>query len=448
MSPEVSPGNVGLIDESDPRRVALAQVLASRQFRQSKRLCAFLQYVTEKAIAGRPEEATEQPIGIEVFGRVPGYNPAQDNIVRSTARQVRERLSLYYHQEGAQDEWRIVLTAGKYLPRFEPKPKAVPPEPSDTLSLAAAVTIPVDAPAGTPSRWRHPSALLAAAAILTALALGLAGLAFAFRSSPAPLPNPVWATLLDSSKRLILVSGDSGSVLWQNLSGSELHVKDYAARSFPAASVVRPSVDAATLQDIGGRRYTSYSDLRFAVKLAMLPQGLPRDRFTMRFARDFSVEEMKGVNVILVGAPQGNPWVELFDKDLNFRIVSDEKRRTLTVLNRNPEPGEQAEYRYSALDANRRAFALISLTPNLDNTGHVLLVQGTTVAGIEAATDLLFNDQAIAEVLQAAPGSRLRNLEILLEAAFIAGSGGRAEVRAKRLGWSEPPSHAAAWTAP
>lgn len=403
----------------DPRRRALERVLASRKFSQSNRLSTFLQYVTEKAIAGKPEEATEQPIGIHVFGRTPGFNPAEDNVVRSTARQLRERLALYYLEEGAGDEFRIVMAPGGYVPRFEPQARA------SAVPDAAAPAAVIQPPAW--SNWRRVRTVLIGLAVLIVLAV-------AGYKLNRPRMNPLWHALFESGRPLILVAGDSGTVMRQNLTGTVVHVKDYAARAFPPGVPPR-NLDEAVLQDIGGRRYTSYSDLRFAVRLAMVPH-LPRERFAVRYARDFGVEDLKGANVILVGAPQGNPWVEMFEKDLNFRIVSDEVRRTLTVENRHPKAGEQAVYTYSATSDNRRAYALLSLTRNLDDTGYVLLAQGTTVAGIEAATDFLFNDTAMEPILRqaSAPGGVLRGFEILLEAAFVAGSGGRAEVRATRVG--------------
>jgi hypothetical protein len=122
--------------------------------------------------------------------------------------------------------------------------------------------------------------------------------------------------------------------------------------------------------------------------------------------------------------------VELFHKDLNFRIVSDEPSRTLTVQNRQPLPGELAQYTYSVGDKDHRAYALLSLTRNLDRSGYVLLVQGTTVAGIEAATDFLFEEAAMRPILAQAGE---RGFEVLLETGNIAASGVGTVVRAKRF---------------
>lgn len=53
---------------------------------------SFLLYITEHSIIGRTERLKEQSIGAEVLGRKPNYDPADDNIVRVRAHELRERL--------------------------------------------------------------------------------------------------------------------------------------------------------------------------------------------------------------------------------------------------------------------------------------------------------------------------------------------------------------------
>jgi hypothetical protein len=391
---------------TDPRWLAVERILASPKFCQATRLSGFLRYVSERALTGKPDEATEQQVGIHVFGRTPGYNPAEDNIVRSTARQVRERLALYYQEEGQEDPIRIVLARGSYLPAFEERiaePVAAPPVPL---------------PAPTSSRRTWLTAGFAATA--------LAGAAWA---TWRPRPETVWDWLTESPKPLLLVPGDSGTVIRQNLTGHSISVADYASGA--THTVDTAALKKSVVEDLSDRRYTSFADLKFATRLAMLPQ-IPRERFSIRFARDLHVDDLKAANIILVGAPQGNPWVELFHKDLNFQIHSNETARTLTVVNRQPRPGEKATYEYVATTPNRRAYALLAFRQNLDQSGAVLLVQGTTVAGIEAATDFLFNEENMAPILRQAKAGR--SFEVLLETEYLNASSVGTVVRATRLG--------------
>jgi hypothetical protein len=417
--PAPAPPRPGL--DRDPRWQAVQRIVSSRSFSRAARLSGFLTYVAERALAGCPEDVTEQQVGMRVFSRPAGYNPSEDNIVRSTARQLRERLAVYYQEEGAADELRVILPRGGYLPHFE-KATAVTVEPDPPVAepLPPATALP---------SYRWEWLRLAAVAAATAVAL----LTFQ-HVRQENRPSLLWRTIFDGKRAAILVPGDSGTVMFQNLTGTAVHVSDYATGAFRSAPPALLKADESVVQDIGGRRYTSFSDLKFASRLSATP-GFQPDKFDIRFARDLHVDDLKSSNLVLVGAPQGNPWVELFDNNLNFRIVSDEVSRSLTVVNRAPLAGESEKYTYSAYDPSHRAYALISLTHNLDNSGVALLVEGTTVAGIDAATEFLFNDRTMGPILKeaAGPNGRMKGFEILLETANVANSGVSAVVRAKRF---------------
>ena len=53
----------------------LERILASPGFVRNERLSRFLRFVVERHLDGRDEELKESLIGIEVFGRSPGYGP-------------------------------------------------------------------------------------------------------------------------------------------------------------------------------------------------------------------------------------------------------------------------------------------------------------------------------------------------------------------------------------
>src|SRR5215469_13962881 len=99
-------------------REELDRVLASHEFRTSKRSQDFLRYVTENTLSGHADQLKERTIGIEVFGRSTSYEPSDDATVRVKAGEVRKRLGIYYAGEGAQDPVRIELPPGTYIPEF------------------------------------------------------------------------------------------------------------------------------------------------------------------------------------------------------------------------------------------------------------------------------------------------------------------------------------------
>jgi len=71
------------------------------------------------ALDNKPEAATEQQVGICVYDRPPGYNPNDDNIVRSQARLLRLKLEHHFANEGKDEPVVITIPKGRYLPVFE-----------------------------------------------------------------------------------------------------------------------------------------------------------------------------------------------------------------------------------------------------------------------------------------------------------------------------------------
>ncbi|MEO6983120.1 MAG: hypothetical protein ABI072_08395, partial [Edaphobacter sp.] len=73
------------------------------------------------AIRNAPEDATEQQIGINVFGRSPGYNSSEDSIVRTHARLLRQKLAAYFEHPDVTEEMVVEIPKGHYFPIFAPR---------------------------------------------------------------------------------------------------------------------------------------------------------------------------------------------------------------------------------------------------------------------------------------------------------------------------------------
>src|SRR5215469_16308920 len=96
----------------------LERVLASPGFARNERLSRFLRFIAQEELNGRGSELKESLIGVEVFGRKPGFDPKQDSTVRSEAAKLRARLAEYYDSEVKDDALIIELPKGGYVPRF------------------------------------------------------------------------------------------------------------------------------------------------------------------------------------------------------------------------------------------------------------------------------------------------------------------------------------------
>src|ERR1039458_2999095 len=101
------------------REELVQRVASSSTFERSPRLRAFFLHACRCALDNKPEGATEQQVGICVYDRPPGYNPNDDNIVRSQARLLRLKLEHHFANEGKDEPVVITIPKGRYLPVFE-----------------------------------------------------------------------------------------------------------------------------------------------------------------------------------------------------------------------------------------------------------------------------------------------------------------------------------------
>jgi hypothetical protein len=133
----------------DERWALVNRIATSQHLRSSPRLREFLFYVAKCAIREAPEDATEQQIGIRVFGRHPGYNSSEDSIVRTHARLLRQKLASYFAEEGSAEPVVMDVPKGHYLPVFHTRA-----EVSATAPDLAALPHPAP-PASDPDNARQ-----------------------------------------------------------------------------------------------------------------------------------------------------------------------------------------------------------------------------------------------------------------------------------------------------
>src|SRR5215469_10116942 len=120
-------------------REQLERIVSSPLLRNSKRYPSLLRHVVEQSLDGHAHDLKERTLGIEVFGRSPDYDTNIDPVVRISAAEIRKRIAQYYHEPGHEDEIRIELPLGSYVPEFR-----LPPERALRLATPP-VTTPVAA---------------------------------------------------------------------------------------------------------------------------------------------------------------------------------------------------------------------------------------------------------------------------------------------------------------
>ena len=118
-------------------RAALQRIAASRQFRASPQLVAFLRYVVEQTLAGHSAKIKSYTIAVEALDRDSSFDPQTDAIVRVEAGRLRRALAHYYAGDGRDDPVVIELPRGSYVPQFRRQGAAGASPGEDGAPLAA-----------------------------------------------------------------------------------------------------------------------------------------------------------------------------------------------------------------------------------------------------------------------------------------------------------------------
>jgi hypothetical protein len=276
--------------------------------------------------------------------------------------------------------------------------------------------------------------------ILVALTL-IAGLLyavghrFAAAYNQAPLAtHPIWAQMFSSDKRTLIVPGDSGLVMWQGLIGRDIHLAEYLSGGYKTQLQSRPSAMDVVATDLANRRYTSIVDLetvKSLIQISQLRNGKPE----VRYSRDVRPNDLKQCNVILIGAAEATPWVELYEVNMNFYFHNDRDKRVFSVLNRSPQKGEAPQWDSAYDDPQHRVYGVVAFLPNLGGNGNVLILEGTSMAGTESAWDFASDDSQLLPFLkriERADGAT-PHFEVLLETRNVSGSAVRNNIVAWRV---------------
>jgi hypothetical protein len=461
------PGGISVPAYPDDPRWQLAQrIAASGSLGRSRLLADFLLYVVDRHICNRTDEITEQQIGVLVFGRAEGYDSNDDNIVRSYARNLRKRIDEYFATEGREETLRFEIPRGGYAPIFfslaaeisasSDSPFISNSESAETigkeerlqstaqiaLSGAGDGFLPhsIDPPA---VRWfQKIGSDLIQPKFLLVLGIGiLLGLAASFfRSAKTLIVSPeenashlLWRQLFSSDRDTFVVPADDGLVIMQRLTERPVALSTYVNGTYRTKVKTDGGPADAEILKLGGRRYTSVVDLDFVARLAQLKEVVP-ERMMIRYARDLRMDDLRTGNAILIGSKEADPWIELFEPELNFRFryqAGIDKQSQ--IVNVHPRAGEQLGY---LNPGDGYTYGVISYLPNLNNAGHVLIVGGLNSAGTEAATAFLMNPSLMRPTLEHAKSAdgTLQRFELLVGAGNVATNASTPHVILERIG--------------
>jgi hypothetical protein len=466
-APDLIDMTVGQELGRDPRWNLVQRIVATPEFVRSPRLVSFLLFVAERSLNGEKEEINEQSIGVGVFGRRRGYDSNDDNIVRAHASRLRHKLDAYFLNEGTGESLRVSIPKGTYIPFFHEAP-------ATAQSVLAAICtqsteLPTDLSVGQyssspleplpPSEPRtdaelnpfkgqashadrfnpppHYWLLLLGACIVCIAATYFLTVTRHRKATVGGAPeanHALWEELLDGQQKTLIVNGDSSLVIYENARGKTLSVAEYISGNYRDEVAPQDQADSHMLRTIARRRLTSIVDLDIANRITSRSELAP-NHVAFRYARDLHVDDLKGANIVLIGSQEANPWVQLYSDALNFTMVPDQQTKTFTIHNRTPKAGEAVEYRSIAGDPERRAYATVAFLKNLDGTGHALIIQGTGMAGTEAAADYVLGEPTLSSLVHAGSSANtpLPDFEALLETSNLNGNAPKSKLVALRV---------------
>lgn len=423
--------------DSDYRSQLVKRVAASRNFSRAPKLQQFLLYIAKHSISGRLDLVTEYQIGVEVFRRKESYSPGEDNIVRSYARTLRKRLEEYFALDGAEEEYVLEIPRGGYVLEFKRREVVILPTlaEADEHSLASHVaqeSSQLSRSEGGLRRWWVLG--LAGAAVFALLLVGSYN--FGKRSAEnhpsSPNIHRFWTATV-GDRETVMVPSDTGLTLVLGLIQKDVTVQEYVTNEhlkslgtqFPQLQLWDRPIS---------HRYTDLVDV-MAIRQFDRTSEISSLKPTIRYARDLKVDELKKGNAILLGASNSNPWVSLFDANLNYHLHFLPTERTFRIENRKPLPGEPSEYPYASGTAQIYSYGLIAIVPNLSNTGNVLLLEGVTNSGLQAAVSTL-NDEALMSVVAEKAirsDGTIRPSEFLVRTTGVGGNSAGAEIIGSRV---------------
>lgn len=407
--------------ELESVREQLSRLLASQRFQSSKRCQSLLRYVVEQTLLGHHAELKERSLGIEVFDRNPAYDTNQEPVVRVTAGEVRKRLAQYYYDPAHENELRIELPTGSYVPQFHLAPHLAPPvdphlehdHPGEATapepSLVEEHPAPEIKPAPRPRGWMPWAAVLFIVA-------GVATTAWLRRSHHPAAPPPdglasFWMPLLNSQEPILLSIGQIHPTrveLDPNGSRSRLHQAMELGKNniYPKEIAVTVLGDATAMANV-----------------AALLRSENR-QFSIRGEASSTFEDLQRGPFVLIGA-YNNDWTIRLTDTMRFQFQLDNTLNNWWVSDRQ-RPGLKIGY----LSRDQQVkftedYAIVARVTDPTTKQPAVIVAGITPYGTKSAGEFVTNPAYFREFSRQAPaGWEHKNIELVIETSIIEGETG------------------------
>jgi hypothetical protein len=363
-----------------------------------------LRYIVSETLEGRGAHLKERALGVDVFGRDPNYDTNADPVVRTTACEVRKRIAQYYHEAGHDDEIRIDLPAGAYIPEF--RFAAARPRPVLATELPATSGTAVLALKPKRRNW-----ILAAAA---AISLCAAGFLWSQPWTPGAALDRFWSPVLNSRAPVLMC-----------ISGVVNQERPNADPDLPSGG--------ATVRDMLRWNRVPFSD---ALALSSLTRflGSRNQHPHVRLAASLKLNDLRDGPAILIGA-FNNQWTLRLVRQMRFSFATEgpiafiQDRWNPAMRKWRNETNPDV-----ALTSLSEDYALISRVVDPTTGQLVVTVAGIMAYGTRAAGEFLTDPEYMEQAVKLAPGDWSRkNIQIVVSTKIVGENNGPPRVQAAYL---------------
>jgi hypothetical protein len=361
--------------------------------------------VVEQASESRLEGLKERTLGIEVFGRAPQYDTNQDPVVRTAAGEVRKRLAQYYLEPGHEDELRISLPAGSYVPEAHSPAK-----------------IKAEAAPRSAFRLKHFGIAAAGIAVIaTAVLLSL-------RLRQTDLDR-FWAPVIEPQETVLVCIGQPKTYNFNTKAQSEL---DKWFASGTEGQNPPPESPTLSLEDVVPMwdRYVALADAQAFSQFSELFAQKGK-KAQLRGVRSVSLADLSSKPCVLIGA-FNNEWTMSLAGELRFYFDIDHQNRAEIVKDRQ-NPGK-TDWKVVNSWPHWRIptdYAIVSRVFNPATEQTVVIAAGITHYGTHAAGEFITNQAYFSEALSHAPRDWYRkNIQVVLSTQVVSGTHGPPKVLA------------------
>lgn len=406
---------------SDQRKAVLKQLanmLAHRSFKSSKRCSALLHYLVQHAIDDPTVHIKERILGIEVFARDSDYDTASDPVVRIAANELRKRIAQYYHEVASEYGIRIEMPTGTYTPEFQFDP--LPPEPSlqaETQSEKSPAESEVIANVHAATRSSRSRRLLYGISAAFAVVLLLCGIVV-FRFQESPFAR-FWSPLLASHLRMLICfsSGLEPRKSQINCNFQTVGNESYGTAQIPKSEARSSSEHIPTTNDVG------------AISKIVGFIGSKNKAYELRSAETSTLEDLRAGPVVLVGVAN-NPWTRCLTSSLRFHIEDDLVANVIRVVDSNDASRKDWTVELNRNNAElKKDYAIVSRYADSLTGTPVLEIAGLRGLGTAAAAEFV-SDPRYINALGNLNSKCNSNVQFILQTTAVGGDSGPPQVLA------------------